>query len=40
VGMEERVAHIGGHFQIDSEPGRGTLLKAELPVPPTLVNQA
>ena len=36
VGMEERVAHMGGRFQIDSEPGSGTLLTAELPVPPTV----
>jgi signal transduction histidine kinase len=35
VGMEERVAHVGGRFQIDSAPGRGTLLTAELPL---LVN--
>ena len=32
VGMEERVAHVGGRFQIESEPGRGTLLTAELPI--------
>ncbi len=33
VGMEERVAHLGGTLRIDSRPGRGTLLSAELPLP-------
>jgi signal transduction histidine kinase len=32
VGMEERVNHLGGTFQVRSEPGRGTLLTAELPL--------
>src|SRR5579872_5223800 len=32
VGMEERVEHLGGTFQVKSEPGRGTLLEVELPV--------
>lgn len=32
LGMEERVRHLGGSFEIDSRPGRGTLVKAELPV--------
>jgi signal transduction histidine kinase len=40
VGMEERVAHVGGRFQIDSEPGRGTLLTAELPLVTQMVNHA
>ena len=31
LGMEERVRHLGGDFQIDSRPGRGTLVKAALP---------
>jgi len=37
LGMEERVRHLGGDFQIDSRPGRGTLIKAALPV--TLFGQ-
>ena len=32
VGMEERVNHLGGTLQVKSEPGRGTLLMAELPL--------
>ena len=32
LGMEERVRHLGGSFEIDSRPGRGTLLQVELPV--------
>jgi len=31
VGMEERVAHLGGTFQVKSEPGKETLVLAELP---------
>jgi signal transduction histidine kinase len=30
--MEERVHHLGGNFAIDSQPGRGTLLKINLPI--------
>ncbi len=32
LGMEERTHHLGGTFKIDSQPGRGTLLKISLPV--------
>ena len=32
VGMEERVTRLGGLFQVDSQPGHGTLLSIELPV--------
>ena len=32
VGMEERVNHLGGAFQVKSEPGHGTLLLVELPL--------
>lgn len=32
LGMEERVRHLGGTFEIDSHPGRGTLLTVELPL--------
>ncbi len=33
VGMEERVHHLGGTFEVQSEPGQGTLLIVELPLP-------
>jgi signal transduction histidine kinase len=32
VGMEERVRHLGGAFNINSSPGAGTKLKIELPL--------
>ena len=32
VGMEERVNHLGGRFLVDSFPGRGTTVAAELPL--------
>jgi len=32
LGMEERVRHLGGTFEIDSKPGRGTLLQVRLPL--------
>ncbi len=32
LGMEERVRHLGGTFEIDSRPGRGTLLQIALPM--------
>jgi signal transduction histidine kinase len=31
LGMEERARHLGGSFEIDSRPGRGTLLRVSLP---------
>ncbi len=33
LGMEERVRRLGGRFQIDSQPGKGTTISAELPLP-------
>jgi signal transduction histidine kinase len=33
LGMEERVRRLGGSLQIDSQPGRGTTISAELPLP-------
>jgi signal transduction histidine kinase len=33
LGMEERVRRLGGVFLIDSNPGSGTTLKAEFPLP-------
>jgi signal transduction histidine kinase len=32
VGMQERVTHLGGSFEIDSEPGRGTLIAISMPL--------
>ncbi len=32
LGMEERVRRLGGSLTIDSQPGRGTLVAAELPL--------
>jgi signal transduction histidine kinase len=32
LGMEERVRRLGGHIQVDSQPGRGALVAAELPL--------
>jgi signal transduction histidine kinase len=32
LGMEERVRRLSGTFTIDSEPGKGTTVKAELPL--------
>jgi signal transduction histidine kinase len=32
LGMEERVAQLGGRFRVQSEAGRGTTVTAELPV--------
>ena len=33
LGMEERVKRLGGEFTLDSAPGRGTAITAELPLP-------
>ncbi len=32
LGMEERVTHLGGQFQVDSEPGKGTIIGLQLPL--------
>ena len=32
LGMEERVAQLGGRFRVESAPGRGTTVRAELPI--------
>jgi signal transduction histidine kinase len=31
VGLRERVEALAGHFELDSAPGRGVLLKAVIP---------
>jgi len=33
LGMEERVKRLGGEFTVDSAPGRGTAITADLPLP-------
>jgi signal transduction histidine kinase len=33
VGMQERVAGLGGQLRIESEPGKGTIIEASLPLP-------
>jgi signal transduction histidine kinase len=32
LGMEERVTHLGGRFHLQSEPGRGTKLRIDIPL--------
>jgi signal transduction histidine kinase len=32
IGMEERVTHLGGAFEVQSRPGGGTRVAAELPL--------
>jgi signal transduction histidine kinase len=32
LGMEERVGRLGGQVRVDSQPGRGTMVTAELPM--------
>jgi signal transduction histidine kinase len=32
LGMEERVRQLGGQFEVQSAPGRGTVLKVKLPI--------
>ncbi len=34
LGMEERVLHLGGRFQLFSEPGHGARLRIEIPLTP------
>jgi signal transduction histidine kinase len=34
LGIQERVANLGGTLRVASEPGRGTLLAVTLPLPP------
>jgi signal transduction histidine kinase/ligand-binding sensor domain-containing protein len=36
IGMRERIEHLGGRFEIDSAPGRGTRLAVDVPVRPAV----
>ena len=38
VGMRERVGAVGGRIELDSAPGRGTLVRARVPVAPSEVG--
>jgi signal transduction histidine kinase len=38
LGMEERITHLGGKFQVNSKPGQGTALHIELPLAPVAVR--
>jgi signal transduction histidine kinase len=39
LGIRDRVAAPGGHLQIESPPGEGTVLLAELPFSTIAVNE-
>jgi len=34
LGMQERVRRLGGTFEVNSRPGRGTIITFQLPLPP------
>jgi signal transduction histidine kinase len=38
VGMEERVKRLGGRFRVQSQPGKGATVTAELPSPPAVLG--
>ena len=40
LGMRERVEMVGGAFKIESSPGKGTVVSAEIPLPRTAEAQA
>ena len=39
VGMKERVSQLGGTLRVDSDPGRGTRLLVDLPLPSAPANR-
>ncbi len=39
LGMEERVVHLNGSFSLESQPGRGTLIRIELPLTPIYASE-
>src|SRR5262249_23739700 len=40
LGMQERVARLGGSFQVDSQSGHGTLIMVRLPFAPDSRREA
>jgi len=38
LGMEERITHLGGTFQVNSKPGQGVLLHIDLPLAMVAAN--
>jgi len=40
LGMEERVKRLAGTFRVESKPGQGVTVTAELPLPPTGGNHS
>jgi glucose-6-phosphate-specific signal transduction histidine kinase len=38
IGMQERVAALGGMFEVHSEPGKGTRIEVCLPFPQLSVS--
>ena len=38
LGLEERVTHLGGVFQLNSRPGQGVALDVELPLPAAAIR--
>lgn len=38
LGITERAERVGGHAEITSAPGRGTSIRVEIPIPPSIVN--
>ncbi|HEV2521398.1 MAG TPA: sensor histidine kinase [Candidatus Acidoferrales bacterium] len=39
VGMNERVTQLGGTLKVDSDPGRGTRIEVELPLPDEQIHR-
>ena len=39
LGMEERVRQLGGHLEVSSAPGKGTVLRVTLPIPVAAVTE-
>jgi signal transduction histidine kinase len=39
IGIQERVRELGGSVSWNSQPGRGTVLSAEIPVPEPVERQ-
>ena len=33
LGMQERISHLNGEFEVETAPGKGTVIRIELPLP-------